>query len=41
MQPQPIEQQVTLSLTQEIMSIYPLCGLIDIHLKKMKKKAIF
>ena len=41
MQPQSIEQQVTFSLTQELTSIYPLCGLIDIHLKNMKKKAIF
>jgi hypothetical protein len=41
MEPQPAQQIVTLSLTQEFMSIYPLCAHIDIRLKKLKKKAIF
>jgi hypothetical protein len=41
MQSQSSEQPVIFSLTQELTSIYTLFGLIDMRLKKMKKKAIF
>ncbi len=41
MQGQLAEEQVIISLTQELLPVFQLCGHIDIRLKQMKKRSIF